>query len=60
VNLKQFKKIEDEWAAALKETPPKEVKVNVEIIYDGNSKGSSEFIVEYEIDGRYEEINILN
>ncbi|MCV9885110.1 T7SS effector LXG polymorphic toxin [Metabacillus halosaccharovorans] len=60
VNLKQYKKIEDEWAAALKETPPKEVKVNVEIIYDGNSKRPSEFIVEYEIDGRYEEINILN
>ena len=60
VNLKQYKKIEDEWAAALKETPPKNVKVNVEIKYDGNNTRPSEFIVEYEIDGRYDEINILN
>lgn len=60
VNLKQYKKIEEEWATALKETPPKEVKVNVEIKYEGNNKRPSEFIVEYEIDGRYEGINILN
>ncbi len=39
---------------------PKEVKVNVEIKYVGNNKRPSEFIVEYEIDGRYEGINILN
>ncbi|MEJ9303542.1 DNA/RNA non-specific endonuclease [Priestia megaterium] len=32
---------------------PKEVKVNVEIKYDGNNKRPSEFIVEYEINGRY-------
>ena len=60
VNLKQYKKIEEEWAVALKEIPPKNVKVNVEIKYDGNNIRPSEFIVEYEIDGRYEEINILN
>ncbi|WP_253957770.1 DNA/RNA non-specific endonuclease [Metabacillus halosaccharovorans] len=45
---------------SLKRNNSQEVKVNVEIIYDGNSKRPSEFIVEYEIDGRYEEINILN
>lgn len=60
VNLKQYKKIEEEWATALKETPPKKVKVNVEIKYDESNLRPSEFIVEYEIDGRYEEINILN
>ncbi|WP_229596566.1 DNA/RNA non-specific endonuclease [Rossellomorea vietnamensis] len=37
VNLKQYKKIEDEWAAALKETPPKEVTINLEVIYSGNN-----------------------
>ncbi|MDQ0233143.1 DNA/RNA non-specific endonuclease [Metabacillus malikii] len=60
VNLRRYKKVEDEWAAALKETPPKEVKVNVEIKYVGKDARPSEFIVEYEIDGKYEELNILN
>ncbi|MED3987360.1 T7SS effector LXG polymorphic toxin [Peribacillus simplex] len=60
VNLKQYKKIEEEWAAALKEIPPRKVTVKVEIIYDGDNIRPSEFIVEYEIDGKYEEVNILN
>ena len=60
VNLKQYKKIEDEWAAALKETPPKEVKVNVEIKYEGKDTRPSEFTVEYQIDGKYDELHILN
>src|SRR5690625_1523304 len=36
VNLKQYKKLEDAWASALKETPPKKVTVDVEIVYIGN------------------------
>ncbi|WP_366248086.1 DNA/RNA non-specific endonuclease [Terribacillus aidingensis] len=60
VNLKQYKKLEDEWAAALKEIPPKPVKVDVEIKYDGKNTRPSEFIVQYEVDGKYEEISILN
>ncbi|MDM5186270.1 DNA/RNA non-specific endonuclease [Bacillus sp. DX4.1] len=52
VNLKQYKKIEEEWAAALKETPPKKVTVNVDIIYAGNDMRRKEFIVNYSIDGK--------
>lgn len=51
VNLKEYKKIEDEWAAALKEIPPKEVTVDVEIIYAGNDMRPDKFIVNYFIDG---------
>ncbi|MFB5282124.1 T7SS effector LXG polymorphic toxin [Peribacillus sp. Hz7] len=51
VNLKQYKKIEEEWATALKETPPKEVTVDVEIIYSGNDMRPKKFIVNYSIDG---------
>lgn len=47
VNLKEYKKIEEEWAAALKETPPKEVTVAVDIIYSGNDMRPDKFIVNY-------------
>lgn len=53
VNLKQYKKIEDEWAIALKETPPKKVTVDVEIIYSRNDMRPKEFIVNYTIDGEW-------
>ncbi|MED3653566.1 DNA/RNA non-specific endonuclease [Heyndrickxia sporothermodurans] len=51
VNLKQYKKIEDEWATALKETPPKEVTINLEVIYSGNNVRPKKFLVKYTIDG---------
>ncbi|MEK4835071.1 DNA/RNA non-specific endonuclease [Bacillus sp. FSL H8-0545] len=53
VNLKQYKKIEEEWAAALKAAPPKEVNVDVEIVYSGNDMRPKEFIVNYSIDGKW-------
>ncbi|MED4203853.1 DNA/RNA non-specific endonuclease [Neobacillus mesonae] len=53
VNLKQYKKIEDEWATALKETPPKEVTVDVEITYTGDELRPEKFIVNYSIDGEW-------
>ncbi|MFI8716237.1 DNA/RNA non-specific endonuclease, partial [Brevibacillus brevis] len=37
VNQKKYKKIENKWAAALKEEPPKKVTVDVEIVYSGNN-----------------------
>lgn len=58
VNLSQYKKIENEWATAIKEG--KQVKVNVEIKYDGDGLRPSEFNVQYEIDGKYFERDILN
>ncbi|WP_245805781.1 DNA/RNA non-specific endonuclease [Bacillus alkalicellulosilyticus] len=51
INLSQYKKLENQWAAALKETPPKQVTVNLEIKYHGNSTRPSSFNVHYEIDG---------
>ncbi|WP_234708554.1 DNA/RNA non-specific endonuclease [Bacillus mycoides] len=53
VNLKQYKKIEEEWAAALKADPPKEVTVDVEIVYAGNDMRPDKFIVNYTIDGEW-------
>ncbi|ANC78762.1 hypothetical protein ABE65_018940 [Fictibacillus phosphorivorans] len=51
VNLKEYKKIEEEWAAALKEIPPKKVIVNLDIIYSGSETRPDKFIVTYFIDG---------
>ena len=51
VNLKQYKKVEEKWAAALKETPPKKVTVDVDINYSGNDMRPEKFIVRYTIDG---------
>ncbi|MDQ0884271.1 T7SS effector LXG polymorphic toxin [Peribacillus sp. V2I11] len=52
VNLKQYKKIEYKWAAALKEIPPKTVTVDVNIIYSGNDMRPEKFIVRYTFDGK--------
>ncbi|MGG2017854.1 DNA/RNA non-specific endonuclease [Bacillus sp. S10(2024)] len=53
VNLSQYKKLENEWAAALSADPPKEVTVDVELVYDGNNMRPKEFIVNYSIDGKW-------
>jgi DNA/RNA non-specific endonuclease len=52
VNLREYKKIEAEWATALSEVPPKAVKVDVKIIYSGNDPRPDKFIVNYFIDGK--------
>ncbi|GEC93729.1 DNA/RNA non-specific endonuclease [Brevibacillus brevis] len=52
VNQKKYKKIENKWAAALKEEPPKKVTVDVEIVYSGNNMRPDKFIVNYTIDGK--------
>ena len=58
VNLSQYKKIENQWAKAIEEG--KNVKVNVEVKYDGDSLRPSKFNVQYEIDGEVFSKNILN
>ncbi|MBW5457178.1 hypothetical protein GPJ60_06845 [Clostridium sporogenes] len=58
VNKSQYKKIENQWARALEEG--KNVKVNIEIKYEGNSLRPSEFNVKYEIDGKRYRQSILN
>ena len=60
VNLKQYKKVEDKWAAALKETPPKKVTVDVEIKYDGDNMRPDKFKVKYTIDGMSDSIDFKN
>ncbi|MBO0589750.1 DNA/RNA non-specific endonuclease [Sporosarcina sp. E16_8] len=58
VNLSQYKKIENQWAKALDNK--KQVKVSVKVKYDGDSSRPSEFNIQYEIDGKYSERDILN
>lgn len=52
VNQKQYKKIENQWAAALNETPPKKVTVDVEIVYSEDNMRPEKFVVNYTIDGK--------
>ena len=50
VNLSEYKKLENEWAKAIKEG--KNVQVEVNVIYEGTSKRPSEFVVSHTIDGK--------
>ncbi|WP_379150886.1 DNA/RNA non-specific endonuclease [Paenibacillus sp. sgz5001063] len=52
VNQKQFKKIENMWAAALNAKPPKKVTVDIEMIYSEEGVRPDKFIVKYTIDGK--------
>ena len=50
VNLSTYKKLENEWAKAIKEG--KNVQVEVNVIYEGASKRPSEFVISHTIDGK--------
>ena len=56
--MSQYKKIENQWAKAIKEG--KNVSTNVTVKYEGNSLRPAEFKVEYTIDGKYYKQIILN
>ena len=57
VNLKEYRRIERDWADALKSKPPKKVEVDVKINYQGSSMRPTSFEVNYKIDGKkYNEI----
>lgn len=56
-NLSAYKKIENQWARAIKNG--KKVTVNLDIKYGGVSLRPTEFIVEYTIDGKYFSKNII-
>ena len=57
VNLKGYRRIERDWADALKSTPPKKVEVDIKINYEGASRRPTGFEVNYKIDGKkYNEI----
>lgn len=52
LNRGAWKKMENNWAEALNGTPPKDVKVDIQPIYDGASKRPEAFKVKYWIDGK--------
>ena len=54
VNLSQYKKIENQWTKA------RDNKKQVKVKYEGDSPRPSEFNIQYEIDGKYSERDILN
>jgi len=58
VNLSYYKKIENEWAVAIKDG--KHVSVNVKVNYDRAHLRPVSFDIEYAIDGRERFINIKN
>ena len=49
VNLSDYRKLENEWAKAIKEG--KQVQVNVKILYEDSSLRPSGFDIRYSIDG---------
>ncbi|MGT2866992.1 DNA/RNA non-specific endonuclease [Streptococcus fryi] len=51
VNLKEYRRIERDWADALRSNPPKKVEADIKINYDGMSKRPISFEVNYKIDG---------
>nr|WP_283809068.1 DNA/RNA non-specific endonuclease [Tumebacillus amylolyticus] len=58
VNLSQYKRLENQWANAIKDG--KQVKVNVLVEYTEDNVRPSRFKVQYEIDGDYFEKMIIN
>lgn len=58
VNLSAYKKVENQWATALRDG--KQVTVNVKINYDGKHSRPESFKIEYTIDGKYDDIKLKN
>ena len=58
VNLSKYKRIENQWARAIKKG--QKVTTNIEVRYNGNSMRPSGFMIEYNIDGRYYSESITN
>lgn len=58
VNLSSYKKLENQWDKALKNG--RNVKVDVDVRYEGRSLRPSEFLIKYEIDGEAYHKTILN
>ena len=51
LNKGAWKKMESDWAKALRKIPPEAVEVEIVAVYEGNSKRPSSFEVFYTIDG---------
>ncbi|WP_216825095.1 DNA/RNA non-specific endonuclease [Agarilytica rhodophyticola] len=52
LNKGAWKRMENSWAEALKKDPPEVVIVDIDIIYEGDSKRPEAFEVFYEVDGK--------
>ena len=51
LNKGAWKKMENDWAKAIKGPPPKNVDVKINAVYEGDSKRAEAFEVEYFVDG---------
>jgi hypothetical protein len=60
VNLSDFKKIENQWADALKSVPPKKVTADIKIVYNGTDLRPSGFEVNWTIDGEPNSALLVN
>ena len=61
LNKGEWKKLENDWAEALKEVPPRDVKVKITPIYQGDSQRPVLFRVQYKIgDDKWEERKLRN
>jgi predicted ribonuclease toxin of YeeF-YezG toxin-antitoxin module len=60
LNKGEWKKLENDWAKALKAKPPKEVKVKIKPIYDGNSQRPVKFDVKYKIGNKWDTAILKN
>uniref|UniRef100_UPI003734D5B9 DNA/RNA non-specific endonuclease n=1 Tax=Vibrio atypicus TaxID=558271 RepID=UPI003734D5B9 len=60
LNRGAWKAMENRWAKALNGDPPKTVKIDIQPIYEGNSKRPEAFEVIYEIDGKEEFLEFAN
>ncbi|RXK18392.1 DNA/RNA non-specific endonuclease [Macrococcus sp. DPC7161] len=56
----QWYNMEMTWADALKEVPPKQVRVKIEPIYSGESLRPDKFKVKFTVDNKYFEKTIIN
>ncbi len=52
VNLKEYRRIERDWEAALKSNHQRKLEVDVKINYEGSSMRPTSFEVNYKIDDR--------
>ncbi|WP_350019373.1 T7SS effector LXG polymorphic toxin [Priestia flexa] len=58
VNLSKYKKLENQWATAIKEG--KKVSVNVKVNYDGTGLRPTSFEIKYNIDGVIKKVKLKN
>ncbi|HEX9061574.1 MAG TPA: DNA/RNA non-specific endonuclease [Clostridia bacterium] len=56
----EWKKLENDWAEALKEVPPRDVKVKITPIYQGDSQRPEKFDIKYKIGDKWDTVILKN